>query len=261
MMTCSLGRFLYNCCLRQESNLSCGLEPSLEEATCDSWTAYIEKLRKIGSWGGRLEIHAIAQLYNIQIHVLTADGFCATAMEQGEPGWHLWRKDKRYGRLTGAHLAAWIKDEVTALGYTGGRSGGKSCRPTQSNPLKLTPKYHPINANKSVQPSRVASNEIDRDLQAEPVFSKRTASQPSALTCAATEDFNADVSCDEPEPPIVQQNLKQPPGNVLFAASKRDPQKASGGVCVIDLCRRSFIGVCRGGVLQECQVRSVLQGC
>lgn len=39
-----------------------GKEPWLEEATCESWSAYLEKLRAVGSWGGRLEAHAVAQL-------------------------------------------------------------------------------------------------------------------------------------------------------------------------------------------------------
>jgi len=59
----------------------------------------------------------------------------------------------------------------------------------------------------SVHPSRVASHEIDPALQIEPVFTKRTTSQPSAVSCSISEACDADASCDEPEPPVVQKKV------------------------------------------------------
>ena len=185
-----------------------GKEPSLEEASCESWTTYIEKLRRVGSWGGHLEVHAIAQLYNVQIHVLTAGGFCATAMEQGETGLHLWHKDKHYELLTGAHPEAWIK-EATALGYTGGRSGGKSCRSTvQSCEIDSVIFSKKLGKN-SAQPSRVASHEIDSGIFAKSRRAKQahsnavsrdllsSASKRTHVACAI-ENLDTDAEIDSP---------------------------------------------------------------
>ena len=49
-----------------------GFQPHPDENRCQSWETYLKLLRKIGAWGGHLEMHAIADAYNINICVLTA---------------------------------------------------------------------------------------------------------------------------------------------------------------------------------------------
>ena len=158
------------------------LAPTAEDEPCEDWKTYISKLKKVGSYAGHIELHAIAKLYDIQIYVLTPGGVCLSIQdEKREHSIYLWHQAKHYELLKGVHPSNWIQDH-RALGYTGGRGGGKSvCSSvvhsdeidSQVFPAKnqtcafKTPKK-PTSSNRSSTASRVRTCEIDSE-----VFSRK----------------------------------------------------------------------------------------
>eukprot|EP00438_Fugacium_kawagutii_P026971 Skav224411 [mRNA] locus=scaffold657:114335:116002:+ [translate_table: standard] len=132
--------------------------PSSNEEPCNSWEEYLSKLKRVGAWGGHLELRAIAELYNVQICVLSPGGVCNTVNDKSEKVVYLWLKGKHYELLRGAHPTAWIQD-LRAAGYTGGRGGGKRA---------LSSKVHTSEADSEFEASVVRSCEIDSA-----VFSRR----------------------------------------------------------------------------------------
>lgn len=149
--------------------------PSYNEEPCNSWEEYISKLKKVGAWGGHLEMHAIAALYNVQINVLTPGGVCNTVNEKSDTAIYLWLKGKHYELLQGAHPTAWIQD-LRAAAYTGGRGGGGKSMSSEVHTSEADSQI--FGGRKSGKDSVVQSSEIDSE-----VVSRNRQSKNKRKTC------------------------------------------------------------------------------